>query len=59
MGTVVVRYRTRPEFADQNARLVEAVFAELAAADPGGVKYATFRLEDNTFVHIADVEPGR
>jgi hypothetical protein len=56
MGTVVVRYRTRPEFADQNARLVEAVFAELAAADPGGVKYATFRLEDNTFVHIADVE---
>jgi hypothetical protein len=56
MGTVVVRYRTKPEFADENARLVEAVFAELAATDPGGVRYATFRLEDNTFVHIADVE---
>ncbi len=56
MGTVVVRYRTKPESADENAHLVEAVFAELAAADPGGVRYATFRLEDNTFVHIADVE---
>ena len=56
MGTVVVRYRTKPEFADENARLVEAVFAELAASDPGGVRYATFRLDDNTFVHIADVE---
>jgi len=56
MATVVVRYRTRPEFTDENARLVEAVFAELAAVDPGGVKYATFRLEDNTFVHVAEVE---
>ena len=55
MGTVVVRYRTKPESADENARLVAAVFAELAAADPGGVRYASFRLEDNTFVHIADV----
>ena len=56
MGTVVVRYRTTPESADENQRLVEAVFAELAAADPGGVRYATFRLEDGTFVHVADVE---
>lgn len=56
MGTVVVRYRTKPELADENQALVEAVFAELAAADPGGVRYATFRLADNTFVHIADVE---
>jgi len=56
MGTVVVRYRTKPESADENQRLVEAVFAELAASDPGGVRYATFRLEDGTFVHIADVE---
>lgn len=56
MGTVVVRYRTKPEFADENQRLVAAVFAELASADPGGVRYVTFRLEDGTFVHVADVE---
>lgn len=53
---VVVRYRTKPDQADVNQELVAAVFAELAAADPGGVRYATLRLADNTFVHIADVE---
>ena len=56
MGAVVVRYRPRPEEADHNQQLVEAVFAELADTDPGGVRYATFRLADGTFVHIADVE---
>ena len=53
---IVVRYRTTADRADENQRLVEAVFAELAATDPGGVRYATFRLADGTFVHIADVE---
>lgn len=56
MGTVVVRYRPKPDRADENQRLVEAVFDELAASDPGGVRYATWRLSDGTFVHIADVE---
>ena len=56
MSTVVVRYRPKPEHADANQQLVEAVFAELADSDPGGVRYATFRLADGTFVHIAEVE---
>lgn len=56
MSTVVVRYRPKSDRADENQRLVEAVFAELAAADPGGVRYAAFRHDDGTFVHIADIE---
>lgn len=56
MGTVVVRYLPKPDRADENQRLVEAVFDELVASDPGGVRYATWRLADGTFVHIADVE---
>lgn len=56
MGTVVVRYRPKADRADENQRLVEAVFAELAAANPAGVRYATLRLADGTFIHIADVE---
>ena len=56
MGTVVVRYRPKLDQGDENQALVEAVFAELAEADPGGVRYATLRLADGTFVHIADVE---
>ncbi len=56
MATVVVRYRPRADRVDENQALVEAVFAELNATDPGGVRYATYRLADGTFVHIADVE---
>ncbi len=56
MAAVVVRYRPQADRADENQALVEAVFAELNAADPGGVRYATYRLADGTFVHIADVE---
>lgn len=60
MSTVVVRYRPEPDRADENQRLVEAVFAELAAAALDGVRYATLRLADGTFVHLAetDVDPN-
>jgi hypothetical protein len=52
--TVVVRYRTSPEAAQENQRLVEQVYAELSANDPGGLRYATFRLADGvTFVHVS------
>ena len=57
MRRVVVRYKTKPDRADENQALVENVFAELAATDPGGVRYVTFRLEDGvSFVHIAEIE---
>ena len=56
MSTIVVRYRPEPERADENQGLVEAVFTELTETDPGGVRYATLRLADGTFVHIAEVE---
>ncbi len=56
MSTVVVRYTPKSEQADENQGLVEAVFAELAEKQPDGLRYATLRLEDGTFVHIADVE---
>lgn len=56
MANVVVQYRCRPEAADENQRLVEAVSTQLAADDPGGLRYATWRLDDETFVHIAHVE---
>jgi hypothetical protein len=52
--TFVVRYETTPEMADENARLVSAVYAELAQLQPDGLRYATFRLADGvTFVHVA------
>jgi hypothetical protein len=49
----VVRYEMRPETADENQRLVEAVFAELTRTRPEGLRYAAFRLADGvTFVHV-------
>lgn len=58
MSTVkVVRYRTKPEHAEENADLVRAVFEELAAGEPSGLRYATYRLQDGvSFVHVATIE---
>jgi hypothetical protein len=54
----IVRYKTRPEKADENARLIEATFAELRAKAPQDVRYLALRLGDGTFIHfsIADGE---
>jgi hypothetical protein len=49
----LIRYKTKPETAGDNQRLVEKVYEELTARDPGGVHYATLRLEDGvTFLHL-------
>lgn len=49
---VVVEYRTRPDAAEENQRLVEQVYAQLAREEPDGLRYATFWLTDGvTFIH--------
>lgn len=55
MPTIVVRYQPSAEHADENQRLVEAVFTELAETQPDGINYAAWRLADNTFIHIAEI----
>ena len=53
MKTTVVRYQTKPDRADENQRLIEAVFTELAEREPDGFTYKAFRLEDGvSFVHV-------
>ena len=54
MRRTLIRYKAKPEMADRNAELVAAVFAELKAAKPDGVRYLTLRLEDDTFVHFVE-----
>ena len=57
--TKVIRYKTKPEQADENERLVRAVFAELATTSPEGFHYASFRLDDGvSFVHVAVLDGG-
>jgi hypothetical protein len=53
MTTTVVRYQTKPERAEENQRLIEAVFAELEDRQAEGFTYKVFRLEDGvSFVHV-------
>jgi hypothetical protein len=55
--TKVIRYKTKPERADENERLVRQVFAELDQSKPEGLRYATFRLADGvSFVHVAVID---
>jgi hypothetical protein len=50
---VVVRYQAKPERADENQKLIEAVFADLEDRQPNGFTYKVFRLEDGvSFVHV-------
>jgi hypothetical protein len=54
--TSVIRYKTRPDAAEENARLVRAVYAALAEARPADLEYRTYQLEDGvSFVHIAQL----
>jgi hypothetical protein len=53
MTTTVVRYKTKPERADENLQLIEAVFAELNEREPEGFTYKVFRLDDGvSFIHV-------
>ena len=54
MKRTLIRYKAKPEAADRNAELVAAVFAELKAAKPEGVRYLTLRLDDDSFVHLVE-----
>jgi hypothetical protein len=56
MNRRLISYRTKPGLADQNAELIAAVFRELAVEKPGGVRYMTLRLDDDTFVHVVETE---
>jgi hypothetical protein len=57
MRHVMVRYTTRADKADENARLITEVFASLRRSAPPGLTYASYRLEDGvSFVHVASVD---
>lgn len=54
MSNVMVRYKVKPEHAQENERLIRAVYEELELSAPAGLSYATFVLDDGvSFVHVA------
>ncbi len=56
MKRTLIRYKTKPETADQNAALIADVFRQLKAEKPAGIRYLSLRLDDNSFVHFVETE---
>jgi hypothetical protein len=57
MKRIMVRYELKADRVEENKQLVKAVFEELKAKQPAGLRYATFVLPDGvSFVHIASIE---
>jgi hypothetical protein len=57
---VLVRYKVKQDKAEENLRLVEAVYAELHEKKPAGLRYATLKADDGvTFFHLASIEADR
>jgi hypothetical protein len=53
MSCTSIRYTVKEGRGDENQRLIEQVFAALAADGPSGLRYSAFRLDDGvTFVHV-------
>jgi hypothetical protein len=52
----VARYKTKPERAEENARLMVSVFAELKPRAPNGVRYLALKFGDGSFVRFAETE---
>lgn len=53
MRRVMVRYRVKPERLEEHEALVRAVFDELGAKAPPGIRYAAYKHDDVRFVHFA------
>ena len=52
MRSIAVRYKAKPEQADENERLIRNVFQELHAQAPAGFRYMVLRLSDGSFIHL-------
>jgi hypothetical protein len=57
MKRIMVRYKVKAGRAEENKQLITAVFEELKAKRPEGIRYAAFVLPDGvSFAHIASIE---
>ena len=57
MKRTLIRYKTKPDRTDENEALIKAVFRELHAKSPEGIRYMSLKLADGSFVHFVANEP--
>lgn len=58
MKRTLVLYTTKPDRAEENARLIGSVFAELQAQAPKGLRYVVLRYGEGRFAHLAEQPDG-
>jgi hypothetical protein len=56
MNRRLIRYKAKPDRADENQRLIEAVFQELREKQPEGVRYMVLRMADDSFAHFVELD---
>jgi len=57
ISSVVVSYRVRPDAVAEHVRLIEAIFEQLEAEQPGNIEYKVLRLDDGvSFVHVSSAD---
>ena len=56
MKKALIRYRTKPERTEENEQLIRAVFQELAAGHPAGLRYVAMHLGSGVFTHLVSIE---
>ena len=56
MNRRLIRYKAKPDRADENQRLIEAVFQELREKKPDGVRYMVLRMADDSFAHFVELD---
>jgi quinol monooxygenase YgiN len=54
MKSICINYITYPEKAEENRKLIKAVFQQLYQKKISGVKYAAFQMGENVFIHLAE-----
>jgi hypothetical protein len=56
----MVRYKLKADRVEEHEALVRALFEELAAKAPAGLRYGAFKQPDGvSFVHVAVVEAAK
>ena len=58
MTHMLIRYTVRPDRLDEHRRLLQAVFDELAATRPPGLRYTSYADGESGFVDVVAVEQG-
>ena len=52
MKRTLIRYKTKPDRTEENEALIKAVFKELHAKSPEGIRYLSLKLGDGSFIHF-------